>query len=160
KFKTKPLAKMNRSPQKEHRAVTISKSPNSRKTNLNTEKNRRSKENAKPHSHYLVAIGPNNTLLSDLNFNKLDWSCYKVSTALLCEMIFGKKVLETHTLRGRPGPYEVSKNLEGKPRLAPEKLDDIVSLITDKFPVDRKKVELEVIRACRNAASALRRKLR
>lgn len=102
-----------------------------------------------------IQIGPNGTTLSRKVYVQIDWTCVKKAIRDLCYLIFGQQTLGTHTLTGRMGPGSVMYNRKTKAQLQPQKVQDILSHIMDKFDVNQVQVLDGIRRACRNSTRAL-----
>lgn len=103
----------------------------------------------------IIKIGPNGTTLSRKVYAQIDWTCVKKAIQDLCYLIFGQQTLGTHTLTGRMGPGSVMYNRKSKAQLQPQKVQDILSHIMDKFDVNQVQVLDGIRRACRNSTRAL-----
>ncbi|XP_017776668.1 PREDICTED: protein insensitive-like [Nicrophorus vespilloides] len=90
-----------------------------------------------PHSrvNMLTTFGPHETLINKNFFSRIRWCDYRSATQNLLCAVFSRETLATHTVAGRQSP---------KLKLDANKIDDIISIVTNKCNVTREHV-LQVI---------------
>ncbi|KAL0871334.1 hypothetical protein ABMA27_005076 [Loxostege sticticalis] len=87
----------------------------------------------------------------------IDWSRYKVATRLLLEHVFGKRVLATHNLTGRPSP--AFPNRVPKGQLDPDKVRDIIQTVIEHTGVSESLVRTCITIKCADEGKWLRKQL-
>ncbi|XP_055843316.1 early boundary activity protein 1-like [Episyrphus balteatus] len=97
---------------------------------------------------YMV-IGPNETHISKYDFKNIDWNLSApIVTRKLLLHIFGREILSTHSLTGKPSPAFLNVNKPLKKPLDANKVADIIYIVTNKMNVKPKEVRLAITSKC------------
>ncbi|XP_055921168.1 uncharacterized protein LOC129952559 [Eupeodes corollae] len=96
-----------------------------------------------------IIIGPNKTSVDINDFENIDWNLSApIVTRKLLLYIFGRDILSTHSLTGKPSPAFLDQNKPLKKPLDPKKVADIIFIVTQKKNVKAKEVRLTITSKC------------
>lgn len=96
-----------------------------------------------------VFIGGNKTQILRSVFENINWHNYSGATRKLLMTVFPRSVLATHTLTGKPNPAFRKNNISTKKmRLDPQKIADIIEIVTMKCHVSESLVRSAITTKC------------